>query len=45
MSYAVKKSKVNEAGNYTTRAKRKGTAEGKQFVPQPKPRFAVKGKG
>ena len=29
----------------TTRAKRKGTAEGKQFVPQPKPRFAVKGKG
>ena len=62
MSYAVKKSKVNEAGNYTkpgmrkiqsmsakeyaatTRAKRKGTAEGKQFVPQPKPRFAVKGK-
>lgn len=41
MSYAVKKSKVNEAGNYT---KRKGTAEGKQFVPQPKPRFAVKNK-
>jgi len=28
----------------TTRAKRKGTAEGKQFVPQPKPRFAVKNK-
>jgi len=22
----------------------KGTAEGKQFVPQPKPRFAVKGR-
>jgi hypothetical protein len=29
----------------TTRAKREGMAKGKQFVPQPKSRFAVKGKG
>jgi hypothetical protein len=30
------KSKVNEAGNYTKPTKRKGTAQGKQFVAQPK---------